>query len=90
MSHVHGEEDDSVLIDDRRVSIRLTESEDDTARMLSRILNDETAAAALAAAVHQAVRTVPDSSLSDIGSLDIDTENIAVWIDPIGKATHRL
>lgn len=81
-----GEEEDTVTVKGEKVPIQLSGSESDTHRMLSGILhNDERAAAALAAAVHQPVVMGKDPRLADIGLLEVNAEDVAVWIDPIGE-----
>ena len=81
-----GEEEDTVTVKGQKVPIHLSESEADTHKMLALILdNNEQSTAALVAAVHQPVSIETDARVKDIGSLDINPENLAIWIDPIGE-----
>jgi inositol polyphosphate 1-phosphatase len=82
--HVLGEEDDTLTVKGQKVPIHLSESKADTHQMLSLILDkNEHSATALTAAIHQPISIETDARLKDIGCLDVNPEDLAIWIDPI-------
>uniref|UniRef100_A0A8D0HKU9 inositol-1,4-bisphosphate 1-phosphatase n=1 Tax=Sphenodon punctatus TaxID=8508 RepID=A0A8D0HKU9_SPHPU len=88
--HIQGEESnhfENGLGETLEVQVGLTQQ--DTAALLSRVLDrNQAAAELLAAAVHQEV-VVSDPAL-EAAALSIPTENLAIWIDPIDSTNQYI
>lgn len=68
-----------------RIQVMLCEREEDTALLLSKVLDGNMQAAkALASAAHQDI-IIPDLHT---GAVHIPIHNLGVWVDPIGDCTH--
>lgn len=64
--------------------VQVCPTEQETATLLQKVLDQkQTAAKLLAAAIHQEV-VLSDSALDDV-AVAIPTESMGVWIDPIGN-----
>lgn len=67
-------------MDGQNTHLTIGQNEAETRDLLLRILGDEKAAGSLAQLVHMNVNTQ-----LDIPNTSLPTENIGIWIDPIGK-----
>lgn len=81
IGHIHGEESNEFSCPDgESVCLCVGISEAETCSQLARVLGDKKAAQTLARLVHSQVHVD-----LDIPACHLSTEDLAVWIDPIGK-----
>lgn len=81
LGHIYGEESNEFsCLDGQMLCLSVGNTEEDTCKQLVRILGDQRAAESLSQLVHSTA-----SVGLDIPDCDLSTENLGIWIDPIGK-----